>query len=68
MKITEIGSIFRKNFLEVRNVFRFCLALSALLCVKVISAQHYFFTNYSTEHGLSNPGVLCIVEDNDGFL
>lgn len=31
-------------------------------------AQQYFFTNYTTENGLSNDNIRSIVKDNDGFL
>ena len=38
------------------------------ICYQNISAQQYFFTNYTPENGLSNPNVGCIVKDTNGFL
>jgi ligand-binding sensor domain-containing protein/signal transduction histidine kinase len=49
--------------------FRFILpGLILLFQWQTISAQHYFFTNYTINDGLSNNTVTCIVKDRDGFV
>jgi len=44
------------------------LVLFLQLPVHAVFSQHYFFTNYTIDNGLSNNSVRCIAKDKEGFL
>jgi signal transduction histidine kinase/ligand-binding sensor domain-containing protein len=45
----------------------FALALQ-IVFPNVFAQQHYFFTNYTVDDGLSDNTVNCIIKDHEGFL
>lgn len=48
---------------------KYILVLAGLLTtLRVVIAQHYNFTHYSTESGLTQSQVRCITQDRNGYL
>ncbi|MDI9339238.1 MAG: two-component regulator propeller domain-containing protein [Sediminibacterium sp.] len=48
---------------------KYILVLIGLLTtLRVVVAQHYNFTHYSTESGLAQSQVMCIAQDKNGYL
>ena len=45
-----------------------CLILFWQIMPDNVFAQHYFFTNYTVDDGLSNNTVVCITKDNEGYI
>jgi ligand-binding sensor domain-containing protein/signal transduction histidine kinase len=57
-----------EDFLKMR-AFRFFIVNCLLLfCINALKAQPYFFTNYTSDDGLSDNSVDCIVKDKDGYI
>ncbi|RRN77187.1 hypothetical protein EIM50_20885, partial [Pseudoxanthomonas sp. SGD-10] len=54
----------------MKCIAKLCFLLVLLFIDDQLSASllEPKFRHYSTEHGLSHDGVLCITEDSEGFM
>lgn len=52
----------------MRYVLVVFIFLLQIFSEKVAAQQHYFFTNYTVDEGLSGNAVNCIIKDRDGYL
>lgn len=47
---------------------KYLLIFALLLFFNKLYAQHYYFTHFQVENGLSNNTVLCSLQDKQGFM
>ena len=68
ISVSVNGFILPLYFYFMKSRIRVYIVLLMQVFFQNTFAQQYFFTNYTTDNGLSDPNVRSIAKDNDGFL